>query len=231
MEWLSTHFGWPALITLLGALVTTGGAMWAALDQNRKDQELKGKAEEIASLNRRIADLVTGETNLSLSFQLGERQTALDAVKWFVLIIVANEGDRVAYDVVINAVNVLEVESLKSRVPESLAARLALESMFQKTVGTVASKQAVALTRQLFELPQEDKQAVYEFTIWTRGGKVSQVVRFLRTDEGWTFATKAIRNDGVLVYKHVEPGYPDVNLDHDEWWKAEVPNSGPDGAT
>ena len=68
-----------------------------------------------------------------------------------VLLTVINEGKWPVYDVAVRIVDVLKTDALKKTAPEHDAAlSVLLNEMFQKSLGNLAPKSAVALDKTLY---------------------------------------------------------------------------------
>jgi len=53
------NLGAPAVLMLIGALISAAGAIWAAQQQTISEKELRQKSDEIAELNKQIASSIT----------------------------------------------------------------------------------------------------------------------------------------------------------------------------
>jgi len=178
------------------------------------NDDLQNRLEK-QELATRLDALSGGKNYSHVEFDVGVDVSGMSTV----LLHVINEGEYPVYDVVVQIVDVLDADRIKATVPPNEAPYAVLQRMFQKTLGTVAPKSAVSLTKDLLRLP-EGSVAVYEIHLQQRNGTVAQVARFERVNSSWTFATKAtLLNDTKILWQQIHSAYPRQNIDNADWWR------------
>jgi hypothetical protein len=196
------------LLFVLSGIFLVGSIIATVNDEFKKRQEKQELSTKLDTLNG-------GNNFCHVEFDAGPDPYGASSI----LLHVINEGDYPAYDVVVQIVDVLDADRIKASVPENEAPYAVLQRMFQKTIGTVAPKSGVSLTKNLLRLP-DTEVAVYEIHLQQRNGTVSQVVRFERVNGSWTFATKAtLLDDTKVLWQQIHSRYPRQNIDNSNWWR------------
>ena len=183
----------PAVVVLLGALLSASGAIWASVEQSRYQRELRAKSDEIAALNHRLAGLVTGGDSfgyLSLSTTTDPNAATL---------IFVQQGEYPLYDVAARVADLAHWDPPK--VP------LGSYDTTLK-VGNVANGTAMILGN--WSLPKVDA-ANYNIFFSARNGFWTQQIRARRVRGEWKTATRVIRSDGAgekILWERVDDAFP-----------------------
>jgi hypothetical protein len=191
----------------MGSIIAAVGVFWTTVRQAQEraqaaearakaETSLREKSEEIARLNRQLADLVTGGTGFCyLTLAVRDGNTFLVAV--------VNEGDTPLYDVAGRIVDLAEFNALPSggKLPSILNPK------HQFTVGNLGAHQSIFVGR--LDLGTEDVKD-YNIFISARNGFVTQLLRCRRTPAGWRTATRVIRTAGKqeVLYERVDEDFP-----------------------
>jgi hypothetical protein len=189
------------MIAAVGAFLTTvrQAQERAAASESRAKAEadLRQKTEEIASLNRQLADLVTGGTAfcyLSLAVRDGEDGFLVAAV---------NAGKTPVYDVAARVVDLAEFTALPSggKLPALFNPKL------QFPVGNLGIQQSLIVGR--LDLGSGNAKD-YNVFFSARNGFVTQLLRCRRTADGWRVATRVMRTGEKteVLYEQVDDGFP-----------------------
>ena len=128
----------PAVVILIGVLISALGAVWAAVKQNSAEQQLRAKSDEIAELNRQIAGSVTGgESFECLTFTPSGHSDR-------VAILFVHQGKYPLYDVVARVADLAKWDALpKGEASVTLGSFLAGDPRLQ--IGNVAPSLASIL--------------------------------------------------------------------------------------
>jgi hypothetical protein len=200
-------FTFPVLLIVVGSITAAVGGCWltvkqaeeraqAAMARAQAEKDLREQSDEIARLNQRLADLVTGGTGFAyLSLLVQEGNTFLVGV--------VNEGDTPLYDVAGHIVDLAESNAL----PSGRKYLLSLDPKNQFNVGNLGAHQSSFVTR--LNLGTGDAKN-YNISISARNGFVTQLLRCRRTPAGWRCATRVIRTgEGrEVLYEQMDEGFP-----------------------
>jgi hypothetical protein len=197
----------PVLLVLVGSITAAVGVFLvtirqaqeralAAVTRAQAEKDLREKSDEIARLNRRIADLVTGGTGfayLSLAVRDG------NAFR----VAVVNNGDTPLYDVGGRIVDLEEFNALPINNKQSFL----LNPAHQFTVGDLGAHQTRIIC--CLDLGAGDAKD-YNIFFSARNGFVTQLLRCRRTPAGWRTATRVIRTGEKreVLYEKVDEGFP-----------------------
>jgi len=195
-------FGPPGVI-LFGAILAAIGALWASQGQTRFEHDLRAKSDEIASLNREIANLVTGGDSFCYL-----TIASLDPNTNRGILTIVHQGDHPIYDVTARVVDLQKSRQIKEWTLESI----------QKTetnlrLGNIAKGAAVVIGP--FDLGDSTSR---DFNIFftSRCGPSTQLLRMRKLDNKWIIATQVKRNEKV-VFEKVGDGFPKTDQGQIQW--------------
>jgi hypothetical protein len=198
--WISNNIGGPAIVIFIGVVISAVGALWATMQQTASEQELRQKNEEIAKLNRKIADSITGGDSYCYFFigRPGHKSNIVD-------LMLMSKGEYPLYDV---SVKIDDVEKLLKLVREkqqsgdmpydSITTTNVALSKASKVinVGNIGPSQFALMSGLV--LPKDRDKQSYNIYITSRNGSIMQVVRFRKVNGKWKMAYKATRGKNIL---------------------------------
>lgn len=213
---------WPAIIICIGVILTAIGGIWAALrEENEKiqnaeerakfERELRGKSDEIASLNRDIAAYSRGEGSYCYF------EPTVSSSHNAVLPALINVGKNPLYDVRIRIV----LDPHKRILPEGGKATYDILDEIMRTetridVGNLAPSNvpdnAYPSLILKWDLPHSEERRAYNVFFSARNDYFTQYLRFWRVKGRWFVASKVFRQlageEGTVLKELVQPGYP-----------------------
>lgn len=205
------RIGSPAVVVVVGAFITAGGALWSSSERTKFERELRDRSDEIADLNRKIAASVTGGD----SFCYAAMGSVGVAGENAALLMVVHQGEYPLYDVNLRIVDLPEFRRAVD------AGQLSLAGPGETTVdvGNMSARSARPI--QVWQLPDGD-QASYNVFFNARNGFWSQSLRLKRVGGEWKSATqvsKDIMGDEKppLLHEQVDPEFPLNEQGEVEW--------------
>jgi hypothetical protein len=175
----------------LRALTTT-----TAVARATAEVALREKAEEIARLNRALADLVTGGNSFPYLglVACNARSCALTLV---------HDGQHPLYDV---AVRIVDLDVF-DKVPKDAGLREYLAADTRFSVGNLSPHQVQLLGELSLG---EGSSRGFNIFISARNGFIIQSLRCRRVNNAWTFATKVMRQGPteVLLHERIDADFP-----------------------
>lgn len=167
-----------------------------AVAQAKAEGALRVKAEEIARLNRKLADLVTGGESYSyVSMPACGRQSCALAL--------VHEGQHPLYDVSVRIVDL----DVFDKLPKNANLKEYMSADTRFNVGNLSAHQA----QLIGELAMgEGSSRAFNIFISARNGFTTQLLRCRRLGDSWVFATRVMRQ-GVtdeLLREKVDDAYP-----------------------
>lgn len=167
-----------------------------ALSQADAEHALRIKAEEIARLNRALADLVTGGSSYGYLSLTSCNSSAC-------VLTLVHSGDHPLYDVTIRVVDLDVFDS----VPKGAGLAEYLSADTRYAVGNVSPNQALLLGD--FQLGSGNSRS-FNIFIAARNGLITQVLRCRRVNGTWVFATKGFRQDAraTPLHQKIDPAFP-----------------------
>ena len=202
--WLSEHVGGPSALILLGAVLSAIGALWASVEQTRFERELRVKSDQLAELNREIADSVIGGdsfcylTVASLSDQSNRG-----------VLTVVHQGKYPLYDAHARVVDLQKFDAIK----DSPTLENILTAETSLSLGTLIKGHASMLGR--WDLGTGDARG-FNIFFSARNGSWYQNLRFRRVGGIWLFANRVVRSEQT-VFEDIQPGYPRDSSGHVKW--------------
>lgn len=187
----------PALVILLGALLSASGAFWAALRQSKAQQEIRSKNDEIARLSAKAADSIIGGNSFCyVSLWDIKGQELINSRSAMLMA----SGEYPLYD--IEAVVMAFPKG--TEVPKPLSVTN-LKPMDVHYLGT-------------WHLPSTGDRVDYEILFTARNGTVQQLLSGRRMNGEWKFATVVFRQDtGQGLFEMVPDGFPKDSNGHIDW--------------
>lgn len=208
----------PMVLILAGAITAAVGTfllyarqnsdrLKAAEERARFETELRAKSDEIAALNQKIADSVTGGDSYCYFFvgRPGSKSQLAD-------LLLMTHGAYPLYDVSVKIddvqklVDLVQAKSASGELPydSMLLANQALgQASSVSSLGNIGPNQAAHFGA--LDLSGRTK-ASWNIYFTARNGAVTQFVRFLRVGATWKFAFRVARGDEVLK-EHVDEGF------------------------
>jgi len=188
ISWLLEHSGY---VVLVGAIITAFGGWLTFQTRLQFERELREKSDEIAELNRKIADWVTGgESFCRISVGVGDGSS--DTVELRLL----NKGEYPLYEVS------MTIFDWNRRVP--IETTLPIPNPVPRSAN---------LPLGTLELPKELDQNAYTIMIHARNGTVEQRVGLARINGAWRFGTRVYkgfqRPGSEILYENVPEEFPD----------------------
>jgi hypothetical protein len=175
----------------------------------RYERQLRAKADEIASLNQKIAGFVTGgDSYVFLAFSLFPKTN--DS-----LLSLLHHGEFPVFDVSIEMYDSDEQEKQLGQFGSSIPLKEGLEIMKPiRTFNfpTVRPNMAVSLVEP-WNLPVDKDAVRYRFIMFTRNGIMAQFIRLQRVNGSWTQASRVTRSTSpkkksVVLYQWADPEFP-----------------------
>ncbi len=201
----------PAWLMLLGALLSTAGAILASQRQAVSEEELRKKSEEIAELNKQIAASLTGADSFAYVVLAPFHANDPSQANFTVI----HVGKYPLYDVGIRIADLDQIEN-----KERTGHLITLNSYANLNVGNLSPNQARVLDAQVRISNNSLRLNIFLFA---RNGSFSELLRVQRIDGKLKIALKVTRDamgsekPEVLLEK-IDHGYP-VGADGKVKWE------------
>lgn len=193
------HFASPAILILVGALISAGGAVLAAYQQSLSEKQLRQKSEEIAELNKRIAQSITGGDSFAYitpTFLMGSSKSAL--------LTLVHQGEYPLYDLNIRIVDLDKFEKVKQRY--SLQDMQKDEMHF--SVSNLAPNEASFLSR----VHIQSNTMRWNIFFSARNGFFTELLRVCKVGSEWKVALKVMNTptsgEAKTLIQQVDKGFP-----------------------
>lgn len=199
----------PMLLVLIGAVLSAVGAFWANYKQNQEkvqsaieraqfEKELRAKSDEIAGLNKQIAQSVTGgDSFCNVKFLLGPTNTPM--------FLVIHDGEFPLYDVSIRMWDPNDYNN----VPENVSFEELTKKDLNFNLGNLSPHQTRILGR--IQLPDSDKKE-FALSIGARNGYVTEIIKLQKLGGEWKGAYRVLKDEGKgeskILYEQIETGFP-----------------------
>jgi hypothetical protein len=211
------YFSLPMILVLFGAILSAAGVFLATLRQNQEkaqsavqraqfESELRAKSDEIAKLNRTIAESITGGDSYCY-VQLG------NASRRGALLAIIHQGAYPLYDVVVRIADLND----GNREPTLAALGRIL------TIGNMPP--GLASMQGTVTLPDRDLLR-YNIFISARNGSFTELLRMRYIDGAWRTAMKVMKDNysetdpnaaPTLLKEEVDPEFPRNRNSEVEW--------------
>ena len=185
----------PSGLILLGAFLSATGALWASQQQGEFERHLREKSEEIAQLNREVANLVTGGNSFCYM-----AVSTINPESNIGLLSFIHNGDHPMFNVAARIVDLEEFDKLKDHIN----IHNFQQADINMSIGDFSK--GAALVRGPFPLGKGNKR---DFNIFfsARNGWFNQLLRFRKVDGHWAQATR-VERDGEILYERIDDNYP-----------------------
>jgi hypothetical protein len=198
MDWMKSFLnaitGPPGLI-LVGAILGAIGALWAASQKAEFERELRIKNEEIAALNKKTFNAVTGGDSFCY-FSLSLPNRASSIGRFFIV----HQGDNALYDVTARLVNLDRFEEIKGEF--TISSLKYTDTNI--TLGTLIARHAsIGNEVKLDQFPSRG----YNIFFSARNGSFSELLRLKKVQDKWKQAIQVTR-DGKVIFEKVDDEYP-----------------------
>lgn len=194
----------PSGVILLGVFLAAIGAFWASQQQAGFERHLRIKSDEIATLNREIANLVTGGNSFCyITFASPDPSTNRG------ILTIVQQGDHPLYDVNARIVDLQESLQIKNSTLETI-----LKTQTILPIGNMA--QGAAAIFGPFDLGDSQNR---DFNIFfsSRSGFFTQLLRMRKISNKWIMATKVERNNGEVLFEKVDDDFPRTEQGQVQW--------------
>lgn len=193
----------PAGLIFLGAFLAALGALWASQQQVKFERDLRAKSDEIADLNREIANLVTGGDSFCYVTIASINPNANRGI-----LTVVHQGDYSTFDI-----NVRMVDLQKSREIKDYTLNALKQAQTTLQIGSLIKGTALAVGP--FDLGSSPERDFNIFFI-ARNSQFTQFLRLRKIDDKWVTATK-VERDGKIIFEKVDEGFPGTDQGQVQW--------------
>ena len=194
--------GPPGLI-FIGVVLAAIGAFWASRQQTEFERHLRGKSDQIAELNREIANMVTGGDSFCYV-----TIASLDPKTNRGILTVVHQGDHPIYDLSARMVDLQLLRQIKDYSLSNLQkaeTNLRIGNMIKGTAAVVSP----------FDLGSSSSRD-FNIHFSARNGLFTQLLRLRKTNGKWTTAIK-IEKDGNTVFEKIKDDFPRTNQGQVQW--------------
>lgn len=212
----------PMLVVMIGAILSAVGSLWfnarqnaeklsASKDREEFQTELKEKNEEIAKLNRKIAEAVTGgDSYCYVQFNPVDKNA--------VQIMLMHKGENPLYDV---SLNIMENGIFASK--KNVSYKELTDSSLGFKPGNLSPHYVIPIG--FMTLPKKDKIS-YNINFYARNGSIGELIQMQKLDGKWVQAIKVMKTyppEGTrlppptILLEQVDDGYP-LNKDGKVDW-------------
>jgi hypothetical protein len=213
--------GLGAILAGIGALIGGYGAFRSSKEQGKEQAALRNKAEEIAALYKKIAEL---NENIAGSVTGGNSYCYVTCINDYLdqniceFVLITN-GKFPMYDVVANITDYRLVHKLESHGEGYSRYDKGTTSI---TIGNVLPGRAASITRM--PLPNDIRHDfIVEFS--ARNGIYIQWVKLRKINGKWKHAYRVVKskkvntvdNESGIIYEKIDPGYPLNDKKEVEW--------------
>lgn len=199
---LELFWGPPGLI-LVGVVLSAIGAFWATQQQVKFERDLRTKSDEIAGLNREIANLFTGGDSLCYIAIAN-----LDPNTNRGNLTLVHQGNYPTFD--INA-RMVDLQKLKEIKDYTLTNIKSAETTLR--IGSLIKGTAMMFSP--FDLGSRPERDFNIFFI-SRNGQFTQFLRMRKIDGIWFTATK-VERDGKVIFEKIDKGFPKADEGQVKW--------------
>jgi hypothetical protein len=193
----------PPGVILFGALVTAIGALWASQQQAGFERNLRAKSDEIAGLNREIANLITGGESFCY-MDIG----SLDPDTNRGIPVIVQQGDHSIFDINARIVDLQEFRQIKGNTFEGF-------NKAQRTlqIGSLAKGTCLAMSPlDLGDSPERD----FNIFFIARNGQFTELLRLRKIDAKWARAIR-VKRGSELLFEKVDDDFPKTDQGQIQW--------------
>jgi hypothetical protein len=220
MEYVSV----PMVVVFIGAFISALGALWVNQRQNAEakrtsdlrlafEKELREKSDEIAKLNREIAESVTGGNSYCLI-----RLNPVSDTKAQLLI--RHHGEAPLYDL---AIRIHDSETAKNEKQVNTLQDIEKLSTLVK-VGTLFPK--LVTVHDIIAVPAVER-VKFNIHSYARNGTTSQELILLKSNGRWIQAARVFRTESafnvnerpepMLLEEDIDPDFPRNHAGEIDW--------------
>jgi hypothetical protein len=208
MSAMSGISGLPWWVTVVGAFIAAGGALWSSVDSTKSEREMREKTEEIAELTRKNAALVTGGNSFCYV-----TLAAVDDTTNIGGMAVVQKGEYPLYDV---SVDVTDLREFQRAVD---AGTLTISNMPRRTWNIGNLRSGASQIVGPWQLPDVERKG-YNIFISARNGHFSEMLRLAKVDGQWQQAIRVTRTEkgvSLVIHEQVSPAFPRNEQGEIEW--------------
>ena len=208
LNWLE-NMSLPAVMIFVGVLISAVGAFWASQQQASFERNLREKSEEIARLNRELANSVIGGDSFCYLEIL-----SLDSVTNGGILTVTHQGEYHLYDVHARIADLEKSDRLKENRPKGNLSLATLDQINTYTsIGNLTPSSSLILRE--FTLGNGTTRG-FNIFFSARNGSFTQLLRFKKVNGKWVRATK-VERENELLYEKVDDEFPRTTEGGVEW--------------
>jgi hypothetical protein len=203
------NIGVPAILILIGALISATGAVLASIDQSKSERALRQKSDEIATLNKQISQSITGGDSFAY---LGPSYVSGGAFPESLMLI--HEGKFPVYDV---SFRVVDLDDFEAELKKPAETANILSVGVNQTVGNLSPRSALFTGITVRERPF----VRLTIQISARNGHFVQSIRIKKVGESYKTANRVSKTDEAgkdsVIYEKVDDGFPLDQNGHVNW--------------
>jgi len=193
----------PSGVIFIGVILAAIGALWASQQQVGFERHLRAKSDEIANLNREIANIVTGGNSFCYI-----TIASLDPNTNRGILTIVHQGEHPSYDVTARIVDLQKSRQVKKWTLETMQKT---ETILQ--IGNIP-KGAVHIISS-FDLGDSQDR---DFNIFfaSRGGFFEQLLRMRKINSKWVTATQ-VKKSGEILFEKIDDDFPKTEQGQIQW--------------
>ena len=208
----------PSILVLIGAILAAIGVFWQANNQMKSEQELRNKADRIAELTTKNAELTTENKNILIggesfcymliSFPMG----IPNSIERDIVV----EGEYPLYDIQMTITDLDKFSTLRlSKIPIEKRMSAVETCKITKNLGNIRNNAALTMGR--LHIPPEKTSVRFNIDFSARNGSWRQRVLVKRKNEGgWLLANRVYRGDEILI-DYVSKDFPRNEKGEIDW--------------
>ena len=203
------HIGGPAIVIFIGVVISAGGAIWAAYEQSVSENVLRTKSEEIAILNKKIADSIIGGDSFAYIaptfFKDKNNPPYLTLV---------HQGEHPIYDL---SIRIVDLDEFEQQVKNGYTIADLHKKENQFNVGNLSTRQASMLGT--ISIPESGMRLNIFFS--ARNGFFSESLRVKKVNNEWKTAIKVentpTSGEIKVLYEKIDIDFP-LNKEGEVEW-------------
>ncbi len=196
------HLG-PASVIFIGVIISALGALWAARQQGKSAEALRNKSDEIAALNREIAQSIIGGDSFCYLSVSPLKQPDDQA-----LLTLVHQGKYPLYDL---GVRIVDVDKFQQVVSRDFSALDLFKIDTNVSVGNLAVGQAAMIGNMRLPSLHELRFNIF---FSARNGFFVQLLRLRKVNGVWRQAIRVTRrHDGpeAVILEKIDSEYGEPN--------------------
>jgi|LQYC01.1.fsa_nt_gi hypothetical protein len=194
----------PTGFLILGAILTTIGAVLAAQQKAAFERELRIKSDEIATLNKEIVKILRSDGSFCY-LTIGNLDTNTNVG----LLMVVHQGEYPIHNVNARLVDLQEFEKIKNKMNiynfTQSDTNIPIGSMIKNTSSTLGR----------FDLGKSSNR---DFNIFfsANNGLFTELLRLRKVDGKWLSAIK-VQKEGKVIFEKIDSNFPRTNKGEIDW--------------